>query len=75
MKTGNSCGTLEKIYVEPGEPELLCGTWEPIKTGTLNGTFMWNLAEPGSRFPAAAPNHPEAVVEEPQAFQAAGEKV
>ena len=35
---------------------------------------MWNLAEPGSRFRAAAPNHPEALLEEPQAFQAVGEK-
>ena len=34
---------------------------------------MWNLAEPGSRFRAAAPNHPEALLEEPQAFQAVGE--
>ena len=35
---------------------------------------MWNLAEPGSRFGAVAPNHPEALLEEPQAFQAVGEK-
>ena len=35
---------------------------------------MWNRAEPGSRFPAAAPNHPEALLEEPQAFQAIGGK-
>ena len=35
---------------------------------------MWNLGEPGSRFRAAAPNHPEALLEEPQAFQAVGEK-
>ena len=35
---------------------------------------MWNLGEPGSRFRAAAPNHPEALLEEPQAtFQAVGE--
>ena len=39
-----------------------------------SGTFMWNLGEPGARFPAAAPNHPEALLEEPQAFQAVGEK-
>ena len=38
--------------------------------GTL-GT--WSL-EPGSRLRAAAPNHPEALLEEPQAFQAVGEK-
>ena len=35
---------------------------------------MRNLAEPGSRFWAAAPNHPEALLEEPQAFQAVGGK-
>ena len=35
---------------------------------------MRNLAEPGSRFRAAAPNHPEVLLEEPQAFQAVGEK-
>ena len=35
---------------------------------------MWNLGEPGARFPAAAPNHPEALLEEPQAFQAVGGK-
>ena len=37
---------------------------------------MWNLgilAQPGARFRAAAPNHPEALLEEPQAFQAVGE--
>ena len=39
-----------------------------------SGTFMWNLVEPGSRFRAAAPNHPEALLEEPQAFQAVEEK-
>ena len=35
---------------------------------------MRNLAQPGPRFRAAAPNHPEALMEEPQAFQAVGEK-
>ena len=35
---------------------------------------MRNLAEPGARFRAAAPNHPGALLEEPQAFQAVGEK-
>ena len=35
---------------------------------------MWNLGETGARFRAAAPNHPEALLEEPQAFQAVGEK-
>ena len=39
-----------------------------------SGTFMWNCGEPGARFPAAAPNQPEALLEEPQAFQAVGEK-
>ena len=38
-----------------------------------SGTFLWNLAEPGSRFRAAAPNHPEALLEEPHAFQTVGE--
>ena len=37
-----------------------------------SGTFMWNFGEFGSRFRAAAPNHPEALLEEPQAFQAVG---
>ena len=48
----------------------------------MNGTFtsepvpfLRNLSEPGARFRAAAPNHPEALLEEPQAFQAVGEKV
>ena len=50
---------------------------------------MWNLGEPEllrvepvcpwepapARFRAAAPNHPEALLEEPQAFQAVGENV
>ena len=35
---------------------------------------MGNLAEAGPRFRAAAQNHPEALLEEPQAFQAVGEK-
>ena len=34
---------------------------------------MRNLAEPGPRFQATAPNDPEALLEEPQAFQAVGE--
>ena len=41
--------------------------------GNLNFS-EWNLVEPGSRFRAAAPNHLEALLEEPQAFQAVGEK-
>ena len=49
------------------EPQLL--RMEPV-CGT-----SWNLAEPGLRFRAAAPKHPEALLEEPQAFQAAGEKL
>ena len=36
----------------------------------FGGTFMWNLVEPCPRFRAAAPNHPEALLEEPQVFQA-----
>ena len=36
---------------------------------------MRNLAEPGARFRAAAPNHPEALLEEPQAFQACGKNI
>ena len=48
------------------EPELF--RMEP-----LCGTSR-NLAEPGARFRAAAPNHPGALLEEPQAFQAVGEK-
>ena len=64
------CGTLWtlnfeqwNLYVEPG------GTWT-----FKSGTCMRNLAEPGPRF-RAPPNHPEAaLLEEPQAFQAVGEK-
>ena len=37
-------------------------------------TFLRNLGEPGSRFRVAAPNHPEALLEEPQVFQVVGEK-
>ena len=75
------CGTWEPLRVEP-----LCGTLgnlyvEPRGTGTFmwnldifnSGTFMRNLGEPGSWFRVAAPNHPEALLEEPQVFQAAGE--
>ena len=32
---------------------------------------MWDLGKPGARFP---PNHPKALLEEPQAFQAVGEQ-
>ena len=35
-------------------------------------TVSGNFVEPGSRFRAAVPNHPEALLEEPQAFQAVG---
>ena len=48
------------------EPELL--RMEPV-CGTSR-----NLASSGPRFRAAAPNHPEALLEEPQAFQAVGKK-
>ena len=51
-----------------GEPEPLCGTFVEL------GTFMWNLAEPGARFRAAAP-HPEVFLEEPEAFQVVGKKM
>ena len=50
--------------------------WEPaslfmrtFKSGPLCGTL-----KPGARFRAAAPNHPETLLEEPLAFQAVGEK-
>lgn len=48
--------------------ETFCGTilWRSL------WTFMWNPAKPGARFPAAATNHPEASLEEPQAFQTVG---
>ena len=61
-----------------GRPDPLCGALEPE---ALRGT--WNLlrVEPscgtrefGARFPAAAPNHPEALLEEPQAFRSLLEK-
>ena len=42
---------------------------ETFKCGTLG-----NLAEPGARFSATAPNHPEALFARPQAFQAVGGK-
>ena len=63
-------GEPELLRVEPGywnlvEPEL--ATAEPV-------CRTRNLAEPGPRFRAAAPNHPEALLEEPQASQAVGEK-
>ena len=41
---------------------------EPFKCGT----FMRNLGEPGANFPTAAPNHPEALLSRPLAFQAVG---
>ena len=44
-----------------------------METGTL--TFMRKLGEPGARFRAAAPNHPEALLEEPQAVQAVGQQL
>ena len=62
------------------EPELLrmeplCGTlWNLNFLEWNRGTFMQNPAEPGARFRAAAPNHPGALLEEPQAYQAVGEK-
>ena len=63
-----------------GEPEL-CGealtlwTLEPLNLGEPELLRMErNFAEPGPRSRAAAPNHPETLLEEPQAFQAVGEK-
>ena len=62
-------------YVEPW------GTWilernlyvEPWRTWTFkSGTFMWNLGEPGARFRAAAPNHPEAYWKSPKLFKLLG---
>ena len=82
------CGTFAErgtfLSVEPLFGTLgnlnLCvepwGTWtfmwnlEPFKSGC----FMCNLGEPCARFPAAAPNHPEAFLEE-LAFQAVGENM
>ena len=58
--------------VEPFSGTLELYLWN---LGTFkSGTFVRNFAEPGSRFRAAAPNHPEALLKEPQAFQAVGEK-
>ena len=39
---------------------------------SLCGTL--GIGEPGARFRSAAPNHPEPLLEEPQAFQAVGEQ-
>ena len=55
-----------------------CGTtwfflWSLVEPEPSCGTLMWNRGEPCARFPAAAPNHPEALLEEPQAFQAVRE--
>ena len=58
-------GTLWNLNFE----ENLCGT-----STFKSGPCMRNLPEPGARFRAAAPNHPEALLEEPQAFQAVGQK-
>ena len=61
------------------KPEPLCGPGEPLKLEPVCGTLgnlnfsEWNLYA-GARFPAAAPNHPEALLEEPQAFRAAAGK-
>ena len=75
-------GEPELLRVEPfvrtlGEPEplrvrtFIWNLQDPEQSGTF---IMWNLEEPGARFRAAAPNHPEALLEEPQAFQAVGQK-
>ena len=70
LRVESPCGTLEtlNLYVEP--------LWNRKLLETFHcGTSMWNLGEPGARLWAAAPNHPETLLEEPQAFQAVGEKV
>ena len=60
--------------------EPLCLHSEPLSGTFLEpGTFLsveplWNLGKPGSRIPAAAPNHPEVIVARPHAFEAVEEK-
>ena len=70
-------GTLWNL-VEPQllRMEPLCGNLvEPCGTSTFkSGTFLLNLAEPGPRIRAAARNHPEALLEEPQPFRLLGKK-
>ena len=63
-----------RLQVRAQDLNFMWNLVEPCGTSTFkNGTCMRNLAEPGPRFRAAAPNHPEALLEEPQAFQAVGE--
>ena len=48
---------------------------EPRGCGTFQVRILYvEPREPGSRFLAAAPNHPETLLARPQAFQAVGEK-
>ena len=56
------------IHVEPWGPWTFKGAIFMWNLGKLN--LYVELGEPGSRFWAAAPNHPEALLEEPQAFRA-----
>ena len=76
------CGIIQKNLEKPepiycAEPlnllsvETFCGTVEPFCGGIFE-PFCGTPAKPGARFPAAATNHPEASLEEPQAFQAVG---
>ena len=65
------CGTLGNLNFEEWNQWNLYV--EPRRTCIWGGTFMWNLGEPGAGFRAAAPNHPDALLEEPRAFQAVGE--
>ena len=66
---------------EPWRTSTLCasfvgpGTFEPWGTWTLKtGTFIRNLAETGSGFQAATPNHPETLLAGTPIFQIVGEK-
>ena len=77
------CGTWELVRVEPfiwnlGKPEPLCGTRELLRVepvcGTLGNLHLYGNLVPGfGRLPQTTPKHPEALLEEPQAFQAVGE--
>ena len=73
-------GTYLRNFAEPPGTNLNLKKWnlyvEPFGTSTFSsGTSMRNLAEPGSRFRSAAPNQPEALLEEPQACHGVGEAV
>ena len=74
FRVGPLCGTLWHLNVEP-----LCGPLWNVNFSEWDlyvepgGTSTFNSG--GARFRAAAPNHPEALLEEPQTFQAVGEKI